>query len=346
MKTRSYNRELRTCTAQFLDVFNNIVIDRRDNANTIQQLIKVPAVFGNRSRILKSLENKNKTLKLPIIAINMNSVTRDSSRVADPKRGIALQAGPKWNYNMFAGVPIDVSYSMSVITKYQEDMDQIYSNFAVFFNPDIYVVWPHPKHKVDNIKSQVVWDGSWSIKTPDELGDEAPWRVTADTNFTYKTWIFPGMDEIPEEPYGRIHKINFEPSLLPFGENGYMLDRWYDVPSSMTFADYRSNIVQGLIKADPENSMNGRKNWDSLPMLIGGSDGIVSGYWSDVTGCLTGDPQWESLSSHVSGNPYYVVRQESDMIIINDIGYLPQGMKNADFRAILKLDTTGMNHIN
>lgn len=338
MKTRSYNRELRTCTAQFLDVFNDLVIDRRDNNDVIQQLIKVPAVFGNRSRILKSLENKNKTLKLPIIAINMNGVTRDASRVADPKRGIMLQSGPNWNYNLFAGVPVDVSYSMSVITKYQEDMDQIYSNFAVFFNPDIYVVWPNPKKKTEHIKSQVIWDGSWSIKTPDEIGDESPWRVTAETNFTYKTWVFPGMDEVADEQTGRIHRINFTPSLIPFGENGYMLDRWYDVPNSMTFKDFRDNIVQGFIKVDPENSLNGRKNWDFLPMQIGGPMGIVSGYWSDVSGYLTGDAQWESISSHVSGNPYYVVREDSDMIIINDIGYLPDGMKNADFRAILNLE--------
>jgi hypothetical protein len=337
LKIRSYNRELRSCTAQFLDVFNNIVIDRRDNDDAVQQLVNVTAVFGNRGRILKSLENKNKTLKLPIIAVTMGSITRDASRVADPKRGILSQNGPNWNYNKFAGIPIDITYNLSALTKYQEDMDQIYCNFAVFFNPDIFVVWPNPKHKSENIKSQVVWHGDFSIKTPDEVTDETPWRVSAEASFTYKTWIFPGMDEIVDSQAGRIHKINFTPSLIPFGDDGYMMDRWYAVPTGMSFTEYRSNIFQGLIKMDLANMENGQADWDLLKMQLGGPGGATSGYWSEVTGFLKNDPQWGSLSSHVSGNPHFIVKEDSEMVIINDIGYLADGMKDVNFKYILGL---------
>ena len=38
--------------------------------------------------------------------------------------------------NMIAN-PININYQVSILTKYQEDLDQILGNFVPFFNPDV-----------------------------------------------------------------------------------------------------------------------------------------------------------------------------------------------------------------
>jgi hypothetical protein len=76
MKSRSYHKEIQRNSAQVLDVFDDIYIDRRTVDNVVQKLIKVPCVYGSRSRILKSLENRGNTLKIPLVCINISSITR------------------------------------------------------------------------------------------------------------------------------------------------------------------------------------------------------------------------------------------------------------------------------
>jgi hypothetical protein len=270
MRKRSYNGEIKTATAQILDVFNNITIDRRDSTG-VQKLIHVPCIYGNRSRVLKSMENKNKTLKIPLIVISKGSLSRDTMRVADTNNGLLFQSGIADGYDILKNrpQPMNIDFEMTVITKYEDDMDQIISNFIPMMLPDIYVVWPNPKQIGKNLKSQIVWDGSINYEYPMEVGETDPYRVITTTNFTYKTWIFPGLGEDPDDgPV--IHKMNYCPNLLTIEDGNYGLDRWYDVPMGMSVDQYAEQVVCGLIKMDRT-----RPNWDWLPCSI---SGMVSGY--------------------------------------------------------------------
>lgn len=295
MKYRSYNNELKNCLAQVMDVFNDIVIDRRNGHNTVQKYLNVACVNGGRSRILKSIENRDKTLSLPLIAITMGGFRRDTSRAHELNSGVLPQTS--WydpGYN--TPIPVVIDFEVMVVTKYHEDLDQILLNVLSMFSPDIYIVTPHPKIPGENIKNQLVWSGDVS-KTYPEGEDTAPSRYIATTSFVLKAWIFPGIGQSNEGPL--IHKINFCPNLLPLSGNddgslGHHLDRWFDVPNRMSFDEYTGNIVCGYIKADGD-----RDNWDFLPM-----SGGLSGYWKDISGAvasgvlsgssvtLTGDLCW------------------------------------------------------
>lgn len=289
-KYRNYNSEMVSSLSQVLDVFNDIIIDRRDGHNTVQKLITVACVNGGRSRILKSLENKNKTLQLPLIAVTMGGFRRDSSRAHELNSGVLSQTS-WYDVGFNAPVPINIEYEITVVTKYHADLDQILANFCTMFNPDIYTVVPHPKIIGEYIKSQLIWSGDVSKTYPDNE-DTAPARYIATTSFTHKSWLFPGMGENSEGPL--IHKINFCPNLLSTVDENLYLDRWFSVPSNMTFSEFTDNVVCGLIKND-----NGRDNWDFLPM-----SGGLSGYWNEISGAvasgvlsgssvtLTGDLCW------------------------------------------------------
>jgi len=78
MKFQSYNKELERATAQLMDAFNDITITRVDRETNETLNIRVGCVNGTRSRIMKSLENRDRTIELPIIAISMKNFSRDS----------------------------------------------------------------------------------------------------------------------------------------------------------------------------------------------------------------------------------------------------------------------------
>ena len=82
MEIRSYNQELSYANLLFLRLFNNIVITRQ-LANGKSQDVKVKCVLGQRSRILKNLENPDRkgTYKIPMIAINRTGYSRNSERL-------------------------------------------------------------------------------------------------------------------------------------------------------------------------------------------------------------------------------------------------------------------------
>lgn len=79
MKFRSYNSELILAGGLIANIFNDIVIDRRSHGiNTdyskpidlkeiVQKKIEVPCIFGDRSNILRSLENESRGFKVAFI---------------------------------------------------------------------------------------------------------------------------------------------------------------------------------------------------------------------------------------------------------------------------------------
>ena len=313
MRFRSYNNEFKISAATILSCFNNIVIDRRNANGIVQKTIKIPCVYGNRSRIIKSLENKNKTLKPPCLAISKNNISRDNSRIHDLNSHLLNQVGNSIDLNLISPVPIDIEYTMDIVTKYQEDLDQIISNYIPFTNPDFYVIWHHPKYPTLDIKSQIVWSARIDIKTPTELGDKESENSYASTTFTYKTWIFPGLYQ-DDGNRPRIERINFCSNLVEVGEEGYATNQWYNVPYNQSFEQFQDSIIQGYIT--PENS-----DWLRI-------SGGLSGYFSDISGMCTG----ELIGQDISGNPIFLSNGDNNgLLLINEEKYLSKGMQNFDY---------------
>ena len=233
MKYRSHHKEIQKNTAQLLDVFDDIYIDRRSPNDVIQKLIKVPCVYSSRSRILKSLENRGNTLTLPLIHIGLSSLSRDPGRAIDVHDGLLKQHGT-YDFMKNTPIPVSISYDMGIVTKFQEDADQIMSNFVPFFNPDIYIVVNQPMAVALNLKTQVIWNGSFILEYPNEIDKNTPWRVIASTGFTMKTWLFPGLEgEFPTE--GSIETISAS---------------FHAVPRTMTFDEYEGNFLSGLVEPE------------------------------------------------------------------------------------------------
>jgi hypothetical protein len=316
MQFRSYNREIEKATAQMLDVFNDITIDRRSPDDTsIQQLIRVPCLYAARSRILKSIENRDNTVKLPLICISIAGISRDSSRVHSTNNGILYQDGGSGSYQIKRNtpVPVNITYNVTIITKFQEDMDQIAGNWVVWFNPDVYVVTPHPVLTGENLKSQVVWNGSLNTTYPEEIDKNSPIRVVSTTTFEYRTWMFPGLG-YDDHSDKIVKRINFTGMLTYDVDGTGRLNGFYPVPRNMTMTAFTENIVLGLVKPP---------YWD-VWQISGG----LSGLWHDVSAICSGTYIDEILTGDPSSMCYLTVTGDdfSGMLLITDRCYLPKNM--------------------
>ena len=49
------------------------------------------------------------------------------------------------DYNLYTPIPVDITYTVSMISKVPGDIDRIISNFILFFNKDVFVSHKHPK---------------------------------------------------------------------------------------------------------------------------------------------------------------------------------------------------------
>jgi hypothetical protein len=248
MKYRSYNKEIKIAHAMLRDIFHGIIIDRRDKNEEVQKEIRIPCVNGSRSRILKSMENRNKTLKLPLMTLTMDGMYRDEARVHSVNNVVQNEFGTAdLDLRNHIAVPMNLSFTLSTITKYQEDMDQIIGNFIPFFNPDLYVSYPAP-YNIGNINAQIVWDGTIGIDHSDSVAETDPERIIAETKFIMKIWLFPGIDDgvTPLEDK-LIYKINFWYGTVEKEITAGELNAFYDVPHNISFTEFEEKIVDGDI---------------------------------------------------------------------------------------------------
>ena len=197
MEIRSYNSELSLANILFKRLFSNIVITRKKGNETKE--IPVKCIIGNRSRILKNLENPTKSglYSLPMIVIQRNGLNRNAERLTNLHNEIVKSPSRKSIiYDLYTPVPIDIEYSVTLISKYPGDVDMMLGNFAIFFNSDLFVTCVHPKFKNLKYNSQIIMGDSISEEHPDELSPDQDDLIVTTVNFTFKTYLFGGSEKI------------------------------------------------------------------------------------------------------------------------------------------------------
>ena len=194
MEFQSWNQELAIANLLFRRLFSNIRIGRTD-AKGVETQLQVPCVLGQRSRILKNLENPEKrgNIKLPMIAINRTGYSRNGDRLNNLHNEVKYEiSSSDRRYQLMTPVPVDISYDVTIMAKYPSDIDKIASNFMVFFNSDLYVSCEHPKYKGIKMNNQVIMSDSVSEEHPDEFDGTQDDITTATFQFTFKTFLFGG----------------------------------------------------------------------------------------------------------------------------------------------------------
>ena len=276
MKYRSYNSEIIIATTLLVDVFNDIIIDRRKHGlkrdfsktvsldEIVQQKIEIPCILGDRSIILKSLENEPGKYKLPLIILQNKSLKTDTNRMVDLHNDVFYQEDNQFSklsvdHHLYRpqqiskkrGQPIIIDYDMTIIAKYKEDLDQIFSNWAVHFRPDVYVKWWHPRNKENPLTSQILWAHNISYDAPIEYNPQSIFTYKFTTSFSFKSWLFYGMHSNENEfvDTGIIKKIKLFPNKSDkWDENDLAEGKkdWNDGDDAYVFGDIKNENISDL----------------------------------------------------------------------------------------------------
>jgi hypothetical protein len=214
VKKQTFHFEIKDVLTQFIAAFDDIIIKRYDKNRVPANDVQVRYVYSPKQRVLYDLVNRAQNITIPVVAVSINGISRDETRVFNKIEGYYFSKGLSENdhqptaINYKSPVPVNIGISMSILTKFQSDMDQILSNFIPYNNPYIIISWKVPESVVpqgfsipQEIRSEVVWDGTVRINYPTDINASQKYQVIGDTSFTIKGWLFPAQRDEAKTVY-------------------------------------------------------------------------------------------------------------------------------------------------
>ena len=212
MKNRAFHFEIKNLLTQFVAAFDDTVISRFDKDRNAKSNIDVRYVFAPKQRVMYDIVNKAQNITLPVVAVNLDSISRDEDRVFNKLTSSFIPTteteNPKSSSRFLMPVPVNLEVSMSILARYMQDVDQIISNFVPYNNPYIILTWKVPDdygaEYDQEIRSEVLWSGNLSYSTPTDTTFSEKFRITVDTSFTIKGWLFPE----EKDTSGNIYQID------------------------------------------------------------------------------------------------------------------------------------------
>ena len=188
----TYNKVIRKCVIAFGTLFNNIEVRKEVGATTYQKM-KVPLAYGPKQKFLARLEgqpelNKKVAITLPRISFELTGLSYDSSRKLSPITTDYKKDG-KSVRKIFTPVPYNLDFSLSILSKTNDEALEIIEQIMPLFQPSYQVTIKI----IDDINEYrdvpIVLN---SINYADEYEGNFDQRklTTIDATFTMKAYIF------------------------------------------------------------------------------------------------------------------------------------------------------------
>ena len=188
----TYNKVIRKCVIAFGTLFNNIEV-RKETSGTTYQKMKVPLAYGPKQKFLARLEgqpelNKKVAITLPRISFELTGLSYDSSRKLSPITTDYKKDG-KSVRKIFTPVPYNLDFSLSILSKTNDEALEIIEQIMPLFQPSYQVTIKI----IDDINEYrdvpIVLN---SINYADEYEGNFDQRklTTIDATFTMKAYIF------------------------------------------------------------------------------------------------------------------------------------------------------------
>ena len=188
----TYNKVIRKCVIAFGTLFNNIEV-RKETGGTTYQKMKVPLAYGPKQKFLARLEgqpelNKKVAITLPRISFELTGLSYDSSRKLSPITTDYKKDG-KSVRKIFTPVPYNLDFSLSILSKTNDEALEIIEQIMPLFQPSYQVTIKI----IDDINEYrdvpIVLN---SINYADEYEGNFDQRklTTIDATFTMKAYIF------------------------------------------------------------------------------------------------------------------------------------------------------------
>ena len=136
-----YYQVLRKSIVQFLDVFKNVKIERKNSAGNTTGYIKVPLKYGTKEKVWYWLNEHKDEEFLPAISVILSSVEYDAQRQGSKIHSIVKSTNYDTNTlsRFINPVPYNLGFTMTLWSLHMVDIDQILEQILPYFSPAIFV---------------------------------------------------------------------------------------------------------------------------------------------------------------------------------------------------------------
>lgn len=288
-------------------------------------------MLAPKQRVIHDITNRAQNITLPVVAVNIEDIKRAPNRVFNKLDNIynPTRSGKS---AIKMPVPIDITISMSIMTKYMKDAEQIISNFAASTNPYIILSWKEPTgidDQVIEIRSEVDWSGSITRSSNTEYTASDKMSFIFDTSFTIKGWLFKSVNTNAPLIYFidvNNHTVNKE-FILDYDEfvgdtTSYTisatpaLTNLFYLSSGKSFPLFTSTTINRQLTANNRIVMYGDMFNHTSSVLLSGNSDLTSSYpLTSITSEYTGTASGYLLSA----SDYTVL---TDNVMVLDVPYL------------------------
>ena len=141
-----YNESLRKTIIAFGSLFNDIFINRRNQAGTDVQTLKVPLAYGPKQKFMVRLDadpnlDQKVAITLPRIGFEIAGLDYDPSRKINrimKRKKVSTDADKKLKQmsTQYSPVPYNLNFELFVMTKNSDDGIQIVEQILPFFQAE------------------------------------------------------------------------------------------------------------------------------------------------------------------------------------------------------------------
>jgi len=252
-----YNKSLRSTVVAFGSLFNNVIISKRDSNDNITEYIRVPLSYGAKEKFIQRINSASSIsdgtkveITLPRMGFELTDISYDPTRKRTTlsKKFNRSQTSQSANSYMYAEVPYDVSFNLSVFTRNMDDLLQIIEQITPYFTPEFSV---SINFNELNMKTDVpITLNSVSIEEDYEGSFDTTRLLTASMNFTAKLYMF-GPTKTSTTIL-RTESVIFQDAEIVYGIPGSTYEGLtgalsrVDVGVSGSSADIENFLIEGL----------------------------------------------------------------------------------------------------
>lgn len=148
---------MRKYVVYFGTLFNDIQVQRKNSNSEVEQVLKVPLMYGPKAKFLARLRGdpeltRSTAITLPRISFEVTSFAYDGTRKLQTTNKIVQKDADGVATVQYVPVPYDLYFQMTIYSKNADDMLQIVEQIIPHFKPDYTAtlnLLPNVEWKVD-----------------------------------------------------------------------------------------------------------------------------------------------------------------------------------------------------
>jgi len=182
-----YHKSFRKTIIAFLNIFNEIYVQKYNSAGEVDRTVKVPIKFAPKEKFYLWIYDRNHAKKLPMISTEISNIEYDETRKTGKHENVTISVGEDQIEYYKIPSPYNIGFELKIATEYLNEMEQIVSQFLPFFDPFVYTTIDMPEF--DDRWNIAISFQSMSLDSETSYGKEEKRKIIWTFDFVARTYM-------------------------------------------------------------------------------------------------------------------------------------------------------------